>query len=74
MGKGASSNLALDINSAKCAGTSGLECVGGLAGQDDDSAVAVLEEVLGAVIQDELRGIGVRLEKQFISNEAKRNI
>jgi len=74
MGKGPPLNLAFDINSAKCGGASRLEGVGGLAGQDDDSAVAVLKEVLAAVIQDELGSIGVRLEKQFISNEAKRHI
>lgn len=71
---GATSDLALDVDAREGLGTRALKALASLRRQEYDGAVAVLEEILAAVVKNELRRFDIRFEIQLFSNEAQRHI
>ena len=67
-------DLSLDVNAREGCGTWTFEKSAGLARQEYDLALAVLEEALAVMVEDKLCCIGIRLKVQLLSNEAQRHV
>lgn len=68
------SDLALDIDSAKGSSFCVLEEANSFAGQEMDVRAPLLEEMLAAVVDNELCGILIIAKSEFISNHSNFNI
>ena len=68
------SYLALDVNSAEGLSSGAIESLAGLAREEVDVGVPLFEQMLTAMVDNELGGIDIRLETEFFSDESEFHI
>jgi hypothetical protein len=65
------SDLALEVHSAEGCGLRGLEDGAGLSSQKNEHFVTLFDEMLAAMVYDELECINIGLETEFLSDETE---
>ena len=71
---GKRSDLAFDINLSECGRSRTLEEGPGLASQESDVVRSIFQQMLTLVVDDKLGRISIRLESEFLSDEAELDI
>lgn len=71
---GERSDLAFDINFSECSGSRPLKEGPGFASQESDIVRSIFQQVLTLVVDDKLSRISIRLESEFLSDEAELDI
>ena len=70
----ATSYLPFDVDAGKGRGATGFEPLAGFGCEKHNGSFAVLEEVLAVMVEDELRGLDVRLKVELLGDKTQGHI
>ena len=67
-------DLAFDVHARESCSTWAFKMLAGFAGQDHDGALAILEEMLTFIVENELGSLCIRLKVQFFGDVPERHV